>query len=1043
MKSKNLKPILLSVGVITMSLAVNFAFAWTEPAGAPPTGNVSAPVNVSSTGQTKAGALTVQGNFTSPIFYDGNDSNYYVNPAGQTILAGSVGIGTGITTPTNTLQVKDLINFPNSVQGTFLGYQAGNVNTGTYNTFVGYQAGLANTSGYWNTANGWSSLYSNTIGYQNTANGYKSLYSNTTGIENTAIGILSLSSNTTGNYNTAIGSASLSSNTTGNSNIAIGRYTLTANTAGNYNTAIGHHSLTANTIGNDNTAIGYLSLLSNTTGYSNTANGTRALRTASTGYENTANGADSLSSNTSGHENTAIGVSALFSNNIGYQNTALGEYALATNTTGNGNVALGFSALYNPSSNTTGSGNVALGSYAGRYETGSNSFYVDNQDRTNTAGDKSKALMYGTFDALPANQTLTINASVNVAGAFTVNGSPVGGGGSYWTQSGTTLYPSTTSWQPLFGSTATSANYPYAAMISSKGIAGSATGALIGMAGEALSDGTKNASGILGIGKASGAYSGKGIEGAGYVAASADTAGAYGGYFYADSTHSGGINVGGYGYANYSSNENYGLRGVAVTPSTGATYVTIGAYGKGTTYGSTSATGIYGRGSVAATGDTAGAYGGIFYSSDTHAGGNNYGIYSHASGGASNYSFYGSNGVLFNWGNVGIGMGRSAPVYALDVIRTVPNVARFTSTGTGASPDVLIVDQDSDNTRAALQIQGNGGSSEVLFASSGGNIGIGTTVPAGALDLGTATGGRALSWGGTAGNYANIWTTYGSGDIVLATGMKGTTATADGYLSSAAASQGRAAIRINAYTGTGGSLHFFTDADAAVAVGGVVTPTERMTIDYLGNVGIGTTTPGQPLSVYTNTDKYALMIGDNIHSNLKIAGTAVGANGYSLLQTWITNGETAGGNLVFQRDGGNVGIGLGSPGYKLTVNGQPAANGYTAFTNYSDSRLKTNIESLSDGYLDRLMQIRPSTFNYNALTGYDEATRERRVTGLIAQDLRNIFPEMVGTTTINGTEYLDTNLSALPLYTIKAIQEQQKEIEYLKAEIEQLKSKIK
>ncbi|MFA7151847.1 MAG: tail fiber domain-containing protein [Candidatus Paceibacterota bacterium] len=1023
MTSKSLKPILLSVGVITMSLAVNFAFAWTEPAGAPPSGNVSAPVNVSSTGQTKAGALTVQGNFTAPIFYDGNDAAYYVNPAGQTILAGSVGIGTGITTPTNTLQVKDLINFPSSTYGTFLGYQAGNVNTGNSNSAVGYQ-----------------SLYSNTSGLQNSAVGYQSLYTNTTGGSNSALGAFSLYSNT-GNYNSALGGSSLFSNTTGGSNSAMGYQSLRSNSTGSYNSALGSYSLYSNSIGHDNSAMGYYSLYSNSTGNLNSAVGSGSLYSNTTGGSNSALGYRSLFSNAEGNYNSALGRESLYYNTSGAQNSAVGSGSLNSNSTGSYNSALGSYSLL---ANATGNNNVALGYSAGRYETGSNAFYIDNQDRGSSVNDKSKALMYGTFDANPVNQTLAINANVNVVGNLTVNGSPVGGGGTnYWTQSGTTLVPSTTSWQPMFGSTANSANYPYAAMISSKGVAGSATGALLGIAGEALSDGTKNASGILGIGKASGAYSGKGIEGAGYVAASADTAGAYGGYFYADSTHSGGINVGGYGYANYSSNENYGLRGVAVTPSTGATYVTIGAYGKGTTYGSTSATGIYGRGSVAATGDTAGAYGGIFYSSDTHAGGNNYGIYSHASGGASNYSFYGSNGVLFNWGNVGIGMGRSAPVYALDVIRTVPNVARFTSTGTGASPDVLIVDQDSDNTRAALQIQGNGGSSEVLFASSGGNIGIGTTVPAGALDLGTATGGRALSWGGTAGNYANIWTTYGSGDIVLATGMKGTTATADGYLSSAAASQGRAAIRINAYTGTGGSLHFFTDADAAVAVGGVVTPTERMTIDYLGNVGIGTTTPGQPLSVYTNTDKYALMIGDNIHSNLKIAGTAVGANGYSLLQTWITNGETAGGNLVFQRDGGNVGIGLGSPGYKLTVNGQPAANGYTAFTNYSDSRLKTNIESLSDGYLDRLMQIRPSTFNYNALTGYDEATRERRVTGLIAQDLRNIFPEMVGTTTINGTEYLDTNLSALPLYTIKAIQEQQKEIEYLKAEIEQLKSKIK
>jgi hypothetical protein len=80
---------------------------------------------------------------------------------------------------------------------------------------------------------------------------------------------------------------------------------------------------------------------------------------------------------------------------------------------------------------------------------------------------------------------------------------------------------------------------------------------------------------------------------------------------------------------------------------------------------------------------------------------------------------------------------------------------------------------------------------------------------------------------------------------------------------------------------------------------------------------------------------------------------------------------------------------------------------------------------LPDGSLDKLMALKPSTYNYNSLTGYDQATLDRTITGFIAQDLVTVFPEMVGTTMIDGKEYYDTNISALPLYIVKGMQEQQ------------------
>ena len=395
---KRLKPILLSVSVIIMSFVASFVFAsWIEPTLAPPNGNALAPVNVSGTGQTKAGALTIQGILTASsgiytsVLYDDQDSNYYVNPAGQTILAGNVGIGTAMN-PNNTIQVKDLINFPNSDYGTFLGYQAGNVNTGDYNTFVGYQAGLRNVSGIYNTAIGSNSLL-NTISSYNTAVGYASLESNISGQCNTAVGTNSLWQNIDGYANTAVGNQSLVSNTSGGNNVAFGDGSLYKNTEGGGNTALGRASLQANMIGNSNTAVGEGSLLNTISSY------------------NTAVGDSSLRYNISGESNTAMGINSMDRNLYGSFNSVIGRDSLYNNTTGNFNTANGSKSLYN----ATGSGNVALGYYAGYYETDSNTFYVDNQDRYSTAGDKAGSLLYGTFNATPASQTLKINAGLTVS----------------------------------------------------------------------------------------------------------------------------------------------------------------------------------------------------------------------------------------------------------------------------------------------------------------------------------------------------------------------------------------------------------------------------------------------------------------------------------------------------------------------------------------------------------------------------------------------------------------------------------------------------
>jgi hypothetical protein len=133
---------------------------------------------------------------------------------------------------------------------------------------------------------------------------------------------------------------------------------------------------------------------------------------------------------------------------------------------------------------------------------------------------------------------------------------------------------------------------------------------------------------------------------------------------------------------------------------------------------------------------------------------------------------------------------------------------------------------------------------------------------------------------------------------------------------------------------------------------------------------------------------------------------------------------------------GNVGIGTTSPGYKLTCNGEPGANGYTAWTNYSDIRFKQNINPLNNNILAKVLKLNPVTFYYNNKNPWGEKPGERTLYGFIAQELQDLFPDMVGEIKgPDGEKYLTTNLSNLTLYLVQAIKEQQTQIELLRAKL--------
>jgi hypothetical protein len=381
----------------------------------------------------------------------------------------------------------------------------------------------------------------------------------------------------------------------------------------------------------------------------------------------------------------------------------------------------------------------------------------------------------------------------------------------------------------------------------------------------------------------------------------------------------------------------------------------------------------------------------------------------------------------------------SSAIYSAEIKIDYPSLAqnpswktRYSTNGSNSTTSLSSLwDLDSDT---GIQVEESAdediirfdtGGTERMTLNSIGYLGLGTATPSSLLDL---------QQNGTVKANTDMLELTNSGN---ATDMDATTssilfnqyyydATTPAVADSARITVGTEQDWTSTATTQDSYMSFNTALDGALS--------EKMRISSDGKVGIGTVFPSGNLSVVRSGGIAPSSIyhsGSIASFDAAAAEIAFGVDSASPWATWIQARQIT--NIAWQLTlnpaGGNVGINTNNPGYPLTVNGQPAANGYTQFTNYSDSRLKENKELLPDGYLDKIMQLKPTSFNYNKLSGYDEETRSRTINGFIAQELQEVFPDMIGHTTINGTDYLDTNLSSLPIFLTKAIQEQQHLIE--------------
>jgi hypothetical protein len=241
------------------------------------------------------------------------------------------------------------------------------------------------------------------------------------------------------------------------------------------------------------------------------------------------------------------------------------------------------------------------------------------------------------------------------------------------------------------------------------------------------------------------------------------------------------------------------------------------------------------------------------------------------SGSSNTVRLHTSGDSYFNGGNVGIGITSPTTKLHIDESGTT-SPALFIDT---ARYGAYIIGDGTSNSQYLLNLQSNGGSTEVMRVQSSGNVGIGTTSPQEKLDI-------------------------SGGSIRLDDNQKITWSTNDSNI-------GRVRITGNE---SNDFLTFVTDNS------------EKMRINSLGNVGIGTTSPVSKLDVAGNIQatgtRFINCLFDSNHymrlESNSSGGLLKGADG-GVITTLVRSY----GDSYF--NGGNFGIGTSSPASKLEVDG--------------------------------------------------------------------------------------------------------------------------
>ncbi|MBT6052077.1 MAG: hypothetical protein HOG49_35180, partial [Candidatus Scalindua sp.] len=203
-------------------------------------------------------------------------------------------------------------------------------------------------------------------------------------------------------------------------------------------------------------------------------------------------------------------------------------------------------------------------------------------------------------------------------------------------------------------------------------------------------------------------------------------------------------------------------------------------------------------------------------------------------------------------------------------------------------------------------------------------------------------------------------------------------------------------------------------------------------LDTNGNVGIGTDTPVTSLQINSSVDASlsnhgAMVLGAATGVNIVMDNNEIIARNNGSASTLYVNKD--GGNVILGNSASKIGIGtqtIVSTRAINTATGAYLTTGGT-WTSASSRELKENINKLTyDSAFTTLINLTPVTYNY-------KVDKEEAYVGFIAEDV----PELVATNDRKGLAPMD-----IVAVLTKVTQKQQEEIDQLKIDNDQLRSKL-